>query len=216
MNIALLSNDEALGKKLKSILKSFDERILLDDFDYLYWTKIGLLQNIYALIFIDLNMPNALKIEICDPHGNPQLNVIFMADTVESGIKAIDKRPFEYMLKPITKSTVLQALEKFKDFKIHSLIPIKEAKSQDQNSIPSSIILSSNNGFERINLEMIIKIEASKSYSIFYMIDSQKRVSTKNLGYFERLLPQESFIRVHHHCIINTVHIKSYHPSGHY
>ncbi len=118
------------------------------------------------------------------------------------------------MLKPITKSTVLQALEKFKDFKIHSLIPIKEAKSQDQNSIPSSIILSSNNGFERINLEMIIKIEASKSYSIFYMIDSQKRVSTKNLGYFERLLPQESFIRVHHHCIINTVHIKSYHPSG--
>ncbi len=210
MNIAIFSTDDAVSNKLKRILKSLNDRLIVDIFGEWPLDKIKLSQKKYSIVFVDLTLPQREELDL-----NAHLyDVVFITDSSEYAPKGDYTLKFDYLIKPITKIHVLQVLEKLNGFQLHYLAYKNGAKSIDFNSNHPALILSSNDGFERINVEQIIKIEASKSYSIFYMLDSQKRVSTKNLGYFERLLPLATFIRVHHHCIINSSHIKSYHSSG--
>jgi len=65
-------------------------------------------------------------------------------------------------------------------------------------------------GIVFINADDIIRVEAKGSYSIFYLTNKQKVTSTKSLKDLEFILPETSFIRVHHSWMVNIKYLKKY------
>lgn len=59
----------------------------------------------------------------------------------------------------------------------------------------------------------ILYIEAYQCYSWLYLIGGSKQLSTKPLGYYKKLLAEDSFLQIHRSYLINVSYIKNYEPN---
>jgi len=64
-----------------------------------------------------------------------------------------------------------------------------------------------------IDKSQIIYIEACKSYSWMYIKGGSKVLSSKTIGYYEELLLNDQFSRVHRSFLINLSYLKRYEPN---
>lgn len=81
---------------------------------------------------------------------------------------------------------------------------------QSEKQAVSRILLATGTTYEVVEIHDIICCTADKSYTLFHLVDSRKIMVTHNLKEYEDLLPENSFIRVHHSTIINLYHVKKY------
>lgn len=65
-------------------------------------------------------------------------------------------------------------------------------------------------GFELISLSEILYLEASNSYTIFYLEGNVKHTATKNIGFYETELLAEPFLRIHQSYMVNINKVKRY------
>jgi len=67
-----------------------------------------------------------------------------------------------------------------------------------------------------VSFSDIMYCQAEKSYTSIYLQNSKSLLSSKNLGEFEKIFPNESefdqffFCRIHHGTIVNTKYIQRY------
>jgi len=70
-------------------------------------------------------------------------------------------------------------------------------------------------GYELVQIDSILYMLAENCYTIIFLTDNIKIISTKNLGFYEkRLVVEDSFIRIHHSIIINLLKVKRYIRTG--
>jgi two-component system LytT family response regulator len=50
-------------------------------------------------------------------------------------------------------------------------------------------------------------IQSSGAYSVFTLLNKNTITASRNLGYFEKRLPANSFFRIHHSIIVNIKHV---------
>ena len=82
---------------------------------------------------------------------------------------------------------------------------IQQLKKSDDNF--QKITLPTGNAYEIINLKDIVRCEADGSYTYFFLTDKRKLMVSASLKHYEELLPEQDFIRVHHHNLINMNHV---------
>jgi two-component system LytT family response regulator len=70
--------------------------------------------------------------------------------------------------------------------------------------------LPSSNGLVFVTLKEIIRCEASRNYSLFYLSSGEKIIVSKPLKMFSDLLEEFSFFRINRSHLINLSFIKSY------
>jgi two-component system LytT family response regulator len=69
-------------------------------------------------------------------------------------------------------------------------------------------------GYELIGYESILYLEADACYTTIYLSDNSKIIASKNIGYFEKRLDHDSFIRIHDSYIVSITKIKRYENSA--
>lgn len=63
----------------------------------------------------------------------------------------------------------------------------------------------------RIPVEDIIRLEASRVYSVFHLASGEKYTCCKNIGTLNNILTEEnSFVRIHKSHLVNLNHMKEY------
>jgi two-component system LytT family response regulator len=58
-----------------------------------------------------------------------------------------------------------------------------------------------------VNIPDIIRCEAEGSYTNFYMAGGKKIMVSASMKHYEDLLPENDFIRINHHHLINMNHV---------
>jgi two-component system, LytTR family, response regulator len=86
-------------------------------------------------------------------------------------------------------------------------MPVKTIKPQDQEI---KIGIPTVNGYEFILLSGIIWCRSDGAYTTFYIIQHKNIISSRRLGYYEELLLNNNFCRIHNSVIVNMSLIKSY------
>ena len=66
------------------------------------------------------------------------------------------------------------------------------------------------NGFNILNVNSIIYVEADSNYSIFHLENQGRVVVSKHLKEYEEILINTGFSRIHKSTIINLKHLKNY------
>lgn len=154
------------------------------------------------LLFLDVQMPKLNGFELLELL-DPAPHVIFTTAFDEYAIKAFDKQAIDYLLKPILKNRLQQAIQKFKTT-MQSTAPklgIDITDSPLINGYQHRIVVKDNGLIRIIPEAEILYIEASDDYiKIFTPNGSFLKKSTLNS--VENALDPSQFIRVHRSFLI--------------
>ena len=163
------------------------------------------------LVFLDVQMPGYNGFDVLEHIKDTPVTVIFTTAHKDYAINAIRKGAFDYLLKPIDsdelKSCITRAEEKIS----------KERTSQPSSSAPNIIELSVKDGIIFVKQEQIIRLEASGSYTMFFMENNVKHMVSKSMKEYESLLDPSVFFRCHNSHIINLKKVMKFvHNNGYF
>lgn len=168
------------------------------------------------LVYLDIELNQGNAFELLDELNKQNafdFQVIFITAFNEYAVKAFRYNAVDYLLKPISIEELKEATERAicKISQQAGNSNIWEALNQLKvNLSVPKIGLPVFDGIDFINLDEIIRIEAKGSYSVVYLTDERKITSTKNLKDIEAILPDNSFLRIHHSWVINIKYLKKY------
>lgn len=211
MKIAIVDDEKGSRNLVKEMLLKINfENLEILEFDSVKTASLGLNKYQVDVILLDVNLGDGNAFNLLDNLNNSNLKVIFITAYEEFAIKAFKYSAIDYLLKPLDFNDFNNSLKKIIQKSI-SPIQITTLKNNYNNKINDLIIIPSQDGFEVVKINDIIKIDASGSYSIIYLKNNKPKVVSKNLKHYEKILPPDIFYRVHHNCLVNVIYIKQYH-----
>lgn len=166
------------------------------------------------LLLLDIEMPNGSGFELLENLG-PDLDfkVIFITAYHEYALKAFKFSAVDYLLKPINPEELSAAIQKVakgesKDApeSIKMLMETMEHRGEQFNKIA----LPSMEGLQFVNLDDIAYCESQDNYTKFFLRNGERIMVSKTIKYFEEVLDQHGFFRVHRSNIINLKYIDRY------
>lgn len=149
------------------------------------------------ILFLDIDMPMMNGLQFVEQLGNFNFDIIFTTAYDHYALSAFKLKATDYLLKPVSVDDLQ-----------HSLSPLLLKSGLNNNSKkPQKIALSDNTGIEFIAIENIMYCLADKNYTTFHLVNGHKKLVSKNIGEYEKLLDADVFLRIHQSSIININYI---------
>lgn len=165
------------------------------------------------LVFLDVQMPGYNGFDVLEQIKNTTATVIFTTAHKDYAINALRKGAFDYLLKPIDSDELKSCIERAKE-KIGKENPVTGTLAP---SSPNIIELSVKDGIIFVKQEQIIRLEASGSYTTFYLENNVKHMVSKSMKEYESQLDPSVFYRCHNSHIVNLkMVIKFVHNNGYF
>jgi len=154
------------------------------------------------LVFIDIGMPELSGLELTKLLPS-KIAIIFISAYHKYAVDAFDLNIVDFLLKPISLSRFLKAIQKAESIK--ELLPKNDGRNLD------SLFISPGTRGKviQLHLNQIAYIEGLKNYVIIHLLGNEKHITYLTMSEIELALPQTQFIRIHKSFIVNKVMIKS-------
>jgi two-component system LytT family response regulator len=166
------------------------------------------------LVFLDVEMPNGTGFDLLGQFPEKDFDVVFITAFNHYAIKAIKFSAVDYILKPININEFIEAVvrvtnkRKEKPYKPNE--SLKVLMENLKSSVPSRLAIPTADGMEYLNPREIIRIEADRSYSWFFLSTNRKILVSKHLKEFQELLGDRYFFRSHNSHLINLKFVKKF------
>lgn len=164
------------------------------------------------VVFLDIEMPYGDGFDLLERVEEINFDVVFITAFSNYAIKALNMSATYYILKPIDIDELTDAIKKIRAKKIPEGIQTKvllENLRQNSN-VQKQIILPNLSGFTVVKISSILRIEADNNYSTVYLMEGNKHVVSKTLKFFEELLADSGFLRIHQSHLINAACITEF------
>ncbi len=163
-------------------------------------------------VFLDINMPDGTGFDLLKRFEVIDFKVIFVTAFEEHALEAIKFSAFDYILKPINTNELRQAIDKlassFQDVDDMS-VKIKAffANMQEANQNKRKIVLKTAESIHLVPVQTIVRCEADGNYTKVYIEKQPKLLISKPLKFFEDMLHEFGFVRVHQSHLVNINHV---------
>jgi two-component system LytT family response regulator len=166
------------------------------------------------LVFLDVEMPNGTGFDLLTHFPDKDFDVVFITAFNHYAIRAIKFSAVDYILKPINIKEFIESVNKVLQKRTES-----SSKSNENFKIllenlrsgsPSRLAIPTTDGMEYLNPKEIIRIEADRSYSWFYMTGNRKILVSRHLKEYQDLLGDRYFFRSHNSHLINLKYVRKY------
>lgn len=164
------------------------------------------------LVFLDIEIHDKTGFDYLEQLGDYNFNLIFTTAFNNFAIKAFKYSAMDYLLKPIDRDDFVKAIERLnkqlssKDTEVQIKMLLSNLKKENHKK---TIRIPSNNGFDIIEISEIIYCEADTSWTHIYTKDKKYTVSN-GIGYYDDLLKDVNFFRIHNSYLVNVDHVKKY------
>jgi DNA-binding LytR/AlgR family response regulator len=150
--------------------------------------------NLVDLVLLDIELPEMSGLDLIKKLGNRKPLIIFTTAKKEYAVEAFELSVVDYLVKPITLSRFIQAIEKANE--------ALESNKQEVKVEEHGFVFVKDNGvLKRISIEDILYLEAMGDYVKVHT--SQKfHVVHATLKSLEEKLPSVKFTRVHRSYIV--------------
>ncbi len=168
------------------------------------------------IVLLDIQMQNETGFDLLQQVPHFDFEVIFVTAHDNYAIKAFRFNAVDYLLKPVVVTELKEAMEKalkrLNNNHRSTQENINRAYQQLQHNkgMSNNITIATAEGFVVVPLSNIIYCQASSNYTVIYLQQQQKIISSQTLGYYEELLPNNNFFRAHRSYLLNLTHVKSY------
>lgn len=164
------------------------------------------------IVFLDIQMPDGTGFDVLRSIENKNFEVIFITAHEEFAIKAIKFSALDYLLKPVDAVELRAALEKALQVVENSgdLGQFEALNSNIQKNEKRRLVLKTQESVHVVDLEEIIRCEADRNYTSFFLRDNKKILVSKTLKEYETLLSGHNFLRVQQSHLININFVDRY------
>jgi two-component system, LytTR family, response regulator len=210
---ALIIDDEPNAREvLNSMIRAYCPEVEVTGLAGNITDAYAMIQDLKPqLLFLDIEMQGETCFELIERFENPNFDVIFVTGYDNFVLKAIKFSALEYLLKPVNDveliNRVQKAMQKEEGYKLkdklQNLITIIRNPYNKKNKIG----IQTTQGIQMIEIDTIVRCEASGRYSILYLKDKRLIVTLKDLKSFQELLSDYGFYRIHDAHLISHTHI---------
>jgi two-component system, LytTR family, response regulator len=170
------------------------------------------------LVFLDIEMPKGSGFDLLRMFNTIDFKVIFITAFSQYAVQAFRFAATDFLLKPIKVSELIEAVFKVRN-ELTPAARFDEIKVFLENiALPANshkkLVIPNSQGFTVVNTNEIIMCEADGYCTHFFIENKTKLVSSRNLKFYEEILPATHFMRVHNSYIINISQVKSYSNQG--
>ena len=164
------------------------------------------------LVFLDIQMPDGNGFDVLKGIKYKEFELVFITAYQEYAIQAIKFSALAYILKPIDVEELEDAVEK-------ALTTLQKKKNEVQfNALANNIergekkklVLKTQESVYVLELKEIIRCEADKNYTSFYLESGKRILVSKTLKEYDLLLSGHSFFRVQQSHLVNLNYINRY------
>jgi len=217
MKIIIIEDESIALRKLKKLIEEINPEIeivaaLESVYDAKKWFQINSLSEIDLLIS-DIQLSDGLSFEIFED-VKLKLPIIFTTAYDEYALKAFKLNGVDYLLKPIQKEELRQAIEKFKQTKKlysqNQLVDLQVLMNQFQHSAvkyPSFI------SYQKETLIPITSDNIAYFYiqnlTVYAVVDKIEYVLEDTMDEIEKRLPPDLFFRANRQFIIQKKYISN-------
>ncbi|MBT8234346.1 MAG: response regulator transcription factor [Saprospiraceae bacterium] len=218
MNVLIVDDEENARQNLRLRLLDIDKEICaISEAESIESAKAILDLGEIDVVFLDIEMPEQDGFALLDVYPNIDFEVIFVTAYNEYALKAFEYLALAYITKPIDNEHLSNVYTKVKKLKMPSInqnVINKLSKQLKLLRSSGKVAVPVEAGFNMIENDDIVLFEASEGYTEIHLRNGTKIVSSKRLKYFESVLDQDIFLRIHRSYIVNVNRIKSYHRVG--
>jgi two-component system LytT family response regulator len=163
------------------------------------------------IVFLDIEMPYGNGFDLLQHVGKVTFETVFVTAFNHYAIQALNQSASYYLLKPIDIDELVKAVEKIKKERSEENY-IQHAKVLLDNLKPGSqkIMLPTLEGFEIVNIDRILYCEAADNFTKFYFETGSPLMICRTLKYFEDILAEHRFLRIHRSYLINPEFVVRY------
>jgi two-component system LytT family response regulator len=164
------------------------------------------------IVFLDIQMPDGTGFDVLKSVKDKNFEVIFITAHEEFAIKAIKFSALDYLLKPIDPEELKAAVEK-------AIKAVDDKKDESQfealqnNITPNQkkrLVLKTQESVYVVELHEIIRCEADRNYTSFFLSSGKKILVSKTLKDYETLLSSHNFLRVQQSHLVNLDYVDRY------
>lgn len=171
------------------------------------------------LVFLDIEMPHYSGFDLLNMVEEKNFDVIFTTAFHQYAIKAIRFSALDYLLKPIEKNELINAVErhmKKRDFgnDRQALYQNFLHTIQKKDVKDFRLAIPTTEGVFFFHPDEIIRCDAERSYTKFFLTGGKTFLASKPLREYEELLQENGFLRVHKSHLVNARHVLRYLPTG--
>lgn len=167
------------------------------------------------VVFLDVEMPGGNGFTLLEKYQRPAFQVIFTTAHDLYAINAIKFAALDYLLKPVNIRELQEAVAKVKiqekddELRLEQFDALKSNLNLSDKKF-TKIALPTSEGIDFIEADDIIRAEADRAYSNFFIKGGKKIMISKPLKDYELLLEECNFFRVHKSHMVNLNHLKKY------
>jgi two-component system LytT family response regulator len=212
---AILVDDEPLARTIvKEYLQSHPSIEIVAECDNGFEGVKAINQHHPELIFLDIQMPKINGFEMLELLDKPPA-VIFTTAFDEYAIRAFETHAVDYLLKPFSQERFDKAVEKFRSQPgMQQQQQATDNLLQDSTKLPSQserIVVKNGGKIKIIPVPTIQYLEAADDYVKIHT-EEGAFLKSRTMGFYEKNLPQDAFVRIHRSYIINVQEITRIDP----
>ncbi len=162
------------------------------------------------LVFLDVRLEDGSGFELLESLDQIDFQIIFTTAYDDYAIKAIKFAATDYLLKPINPEEFKTAVEKAIT-KMQLFADYLKKEQNTKEDLTISVKTAQQTYF--VPIKDIIRLEADGSYTSIMTKDGQI-IASKNLKFYEKILPGDTFIRTHQSHLVNKKCIKGIDKNG--
>ena len=170
-------------------------------------TEVFIANNQVDLLFLDIEVSDGIIFELLNTIDYIKYKLIFITGYSQYAIRAIKYAAVDYLLKPIDTNEFVAAVNKVLVDRIQKNPVLEDLIKRKKFDIAEYILIHNGEINEKILMVDIIYIESDGFGSKVYHRRNVTN-SSKPIGIFEDILPEELFFRCHKSLIINRNYIK--------
>lgn len=214
MKKALIIDDEQRTRELiAKMIESFDMGITAIPKGENVKSGLEAIQEIQPdLVFLDIQMPDGTGFDLLKAVPNKNFEVIFITAHEEFAIKAIKFSALDYILKPVDPEELRAALERAMST-LHEQKQEPQFEALQHNIQPNQkrkLVLKTQESVHVVELDNIIRCEADRNYTSFYLAEGKKILVSRTLKDYETLLSGHNFLRVQQSHLVNLNYVDRY------
>lgn len=204
----LIIDDETQQRSLtKSLLQTyFPDITIVGEVDSLQTGIKAVEQYLPDLLLLDIDLGDGTGFELLQKIKPITCQVIFITAYNDQAIRAFKFSALDYLLKPLDPEELVYAIQKAQQ---HYSVNQQQTQLEvlfnqiQQGDTLKKIILKDSENIYVVEVANIIRLEAEKNYTTFFLADLQQLVISKTMKEYEEILENKGFFRCHQSHLVN-------------
>lgn len=207
----IVEDEETSRQILKNYLKKYCPNVtVIGEAENIEEALVLIRNNNLDLVFLDVEMPYGNAFDLLDKVGHIDFETVFVTAYNHYAIDALNAHASYYLMKPISIDELIKAVDYVTEIKIKEDALQNQVLVPKTNTINGKITIPQQSGFEVINTVDILYCKADDNYTEIYLNTNKKKLVSKTLKYFEDILKDTSFARVHKSYLVNVNEVVKY------